>query len=317
MAKLIFLDGKLVPKDEALISVYDHGFLYGDGVFEGIRVYNGRIFRLKEHIRRLYESAHHLMLSIPYTRDEMVNLCIETVRANELRDAYIRVVVSRGVGDLGLDPRKCKQSRVVIIADKIELYPEELYTEGLKVVTVATRRNVADALDPKLKSLNYLNNILVKLEANRAGVMEALMLSSNGYITEGSGDNVFIYRRGFLFTTPIYLGILEGITREVVIDLACREGIPVKEEPFTRHDLYVSDECFLTGTAAEIIPVVNVDGRSIGDGKPGPLTNRLIRLFSETVQQDGVPVYQDRSHGLNSSAGAKFSTDMRSKGDSA
>lgn len=317
MAKLVFIDGKLVPKEEAVISVYDHGFLYGDGVFEGIRAYNGRVFRLKEHIRRLYESAHHLMLSIPYTRDEMVKLCIETVRANELRDAYIRIVVSRGVGDLGLDPRKCKQCRVIIIADKIELYPEELYAEGLKVVTVATRRNVADALDPKIKSLNYLNNILVKLEANRAGVMEALMLTSNWYITEGSGDNVFIYRKGILFTTPIYLGILEGITREVVIDLACREGIPVKEEPFTRHDLYVCDECFLTGTAAEIIPVVNADGRSIGDGKPGALTNRLIRLFHETVQQDGVPVYQDRSPGVINSAGTIASGEMRLKGDSA
>lgn len=288
--RLIFMNGELVPKAEAVISVFDHGYLYGDGVFEGIRAYNGRIFKLTEHVRRLYESAHHIMLPIQYTPAEMEEAIIRTVRANGLRDAYIRVVVSRGVGDLGLDPRKCSLSQVVIIADKIVLYPEELYSQGLKVITVPTRRNIADALDPKIKSLNYLNNILVKIEANRAGVMEALMLSQNGYITEGSGDNIFIYRKGTLYTTPAYLGILEGITRQAVLDLARAEGMPVREEPFTRHDVYVCDECFLTGTAAEVIPVIEVDGRVIGSGAPGPVTLKLMRLFRELTLREGALV---------------------------
>ncbi len=288
--RLIFMNGALVPKAEAVISVFDHGYLYGDGVFEGIRAYNGRIFRLAEHVRRLYESAHHIMLPIPYTRAEMEEAITGTVRANGLQDAYIRVVVSRGVGDLGLDPRKCRNSQVVVIADSIALYPEELYRRGLQVITVPTRRNIADALDPKIKSLNYLNNIMVKIEANRAGVMEALMLSQNGYITEGSGDNIFIYRKGALRTAPPYLGILEGVTREAVMELACDEGIPVREEPFTRHDVYVCDECFLTGTAAEIIPVIEVDGRVIGSGAPGPVTLRLMKLFRRLVQNEGTVV---------------------------
>ncbi len=290
MSRIIFMDGELVPEEKAVISVFDHGFLYGDGVFEGIRAYNGRVFKLVEHVDRLYESAHSIMLPIPYSRAEMIEAVVKTINANGLKDAYIRLVVSRGVGDLGLDPRKCKASRVVIIADKIVLYPDELYEKGLSVITVATRRNVADALDPKIKSLNYLNNILVKIEANRAGVMEALMLTGNGYVSEGSGDNVFIYRKGVLLTPPPYLGILEGITRATIMELAREEGIEVREQPFTRHDVYVADECFLTGTAAEVIPVIEVDGRAIGSGTPGPVTRRLIQLFRELTRTEGVPL---------------------------
>ena len=284
------MNGKLVPEQEAVISVFDHGYLYGDGVFEGIRAYNGRVFKLEEHVRRLYESAHSIMLPIPYSQEEMIKAVVDTVNANKLTEAYIRLVVSRGVGDLGLDPRKCKESQVVIIADKIVLYPEELYEEGLTVITVATRRNIADALDPKLKSLNYLNNIHAKIEANRAGVLEALMTNSQGYISEGTGDNIFIYRKGKLITPPPYLGILEGITREAVIELARQEGIPLQEAPFTRHDVYVADECFLTGTAAEVIPVIEADMRTIGTGKPGPVTRTLMEKFRELTQTTGTPL---------------------------
>ena len=284
------MNGKLVPEQEAVISVFDHGYLYGDGVFEGIRAYNGRVFKLEEHVRRLYESAHSIMLPVPYSQEEMIKAVVDTVNANKLTEAYIRLVVSRGVGDLGLDPRKCKESQVVIIADKIVLYPEELYEEGLTVITVATRRNIADALDPKLKSLNYLNNIHAKIEANRAGVLEALMTNSQGYISEGTGDNIFIYRKGKLITPPPYLGILEGITREAVIELARQEGIPLQEAPFTRHDVYVADECFLTGTAAEVIPVIEADMRTIGTGKPGPVTRTLMEKFRELTQTTGTPL---------------------------
>lgn len=290
MNRIIFMNGKLVPENEAFISVFDHGYLYGDGVFEGIRAYNGRVFKLEDHVKRLYESAHSIMLPILYSEQEMIKAVVDTVNANELSDAYIRLVVSRGVGDLGMDPRKCKESQVVIIADKILLFPEKLYREGLTVVTVATRRNVADALDPKIKSLNYLNNIHAKIEANRAGVLEALMMNSQGFICEGTGDNIFIYRKGRLITPPVYLGILEGITRETVIELAAKEGIQVAEEPFTRHDLYVADECFLTGTAAEVIPVIEVDMRIIGSGKPGPITRRLMEKFRELTQNEGIPL---------------------------
>jgi branched-chain amino acid aminotransferase len=290
VGRLIYLNGKMVPDEEAVISVFDHGLLYGDGVFEGIRAYSGRVFRLVEHIRRLYESAHSIMLTIPLSQEEMIRAVVDTVNANKLRDAYIRLVVTRGVGDLGMDPRKCKTAQVFIIADKITLYPEELYEKGLEVITVATRRNIAEALEPKIKSLNYLNNIHAKIEANRAGVLEALMLTNQGYICEGTGDNIFIYRRGELLTPPAYLGILEGITREAIIELAARAGIPLKEVPFTRHDLYVSEECFLTGTAAEVIPVIEVDQRLIGSGKPGPITKKLIKLFRDLTQSEGTPL---------------------------
>ncbi len=284
------MNGDLVPEEEATISVFDHGFLYGDGVFEGIRAYDGRIFRLKEHIDRLYESAHCIMLDIPLTPEEMEQAVIDTVNANELSDAYIRLVVSRGKGDLGLNPKNCPGCQIVIIAGKITIFPEERYTEGIEAVTVPTRRNVVGALDPRIKSLNYLNNILAHIEAARAGAREALLLNSEGYVTEGAADNIFVYRRGILWTPPVYVGILEGITREAVMRLAREEGIPVEESPITRHDVYTSDECFVTGTAAEIMPIVEVDGRSIGTGKPGPLTQQLTRRYRELVVEEGAPL---------------------------
>ena len=289
---LIYLDGKLVPKSEAKISVFDHGFLYGDGVFEGIRIYSGNIFRLREHLVRLYESARSIMLEIPLTMEEMEEATVETVRANNLQDGYIRLVVSRGAGDLGLDPANCPKPCVVIIADQVRLYPQELYEKGMEIVTVPTRRNRVDALNPKIKSLNYLNNVLVKLEAKRAGVLEALMLNSEGYVCEASGDNVFIVKNGRILTPPGYLGALEGITKNVVMELARKLGYDVREEPFTLHDVYVADEMFLTGTAAEVIPVVNVDGRVIGVGQPGEITKQLITAFREIVTKDGRKVYE-------------------------
>lgn len=291
MGLKIFMNGELVPESEAKVSVFDHGYLYGDGVFEGIRVYNGKAFKLKEHIKRLFDSAHAIMLSIPYSVEEMVENVLQTVRANDLLDAYVRVVVSRGAGDLGLDPQKCKKAQVVIIADKITLYPEELYEKGLQVISVCTRRNIPDALPPQVKSLNYLNNILVKIEATRAGVLEAITLNNNGFVTEGSGDNIFIMKKGKLLTPPSYVGILEGITRETAIDLARDINIHVEETPFTCYDLYVADECFLTGTAAEVIPVIKIDGRTIGDGVPGKVTRELMKLFGEQTRTTGVEVY--------------------------
>lgn len=293
MRKEVYLNGKFVPQEKAAVSVFDHGFLYGDGVFEGIRAYNGRIFKLQEHLVRLFESAHSILLHIPLTLAQMEAAVLETVRRNKLRDAYVRVVVSRGAGDLGLDPRKCSQSTVVIIADTITLFPEELYKKGLSVISVPTKRNIADALDPKIKSLNYLNNILVKIEASQAGVMEAIMMNNSGLITEGSGDNIFIVKKGRLLTPPPYVGVLEGITRAVVMELAQKEGIPVVETPFTRHDLYVADECFLTGTAAEVIPVIEVDGRSIGDRAPGMITKKLMESFRHLTDNNGTDVYSE------------------------
>jgi branched-chain amino acid aminotransferase len=289
----IYLDGQFVPEEEAKVSVLDHGFLYGDGVFEGIRSYNGRVFMLREHLERLYESARSIMLEVPLGMEELEEVTLETLRRNGIRDGYIRHVVSRGVGDLGLDPRKCKNASLVIIASRITLFPPELYEQGLEVVTVATRRNIPDALEPKIKSLNYLNNIMVKMEANRAGVLEAIMLNNQGYVAEGSGDNIFIVRRGKLLTPPTYVGALEGITRRVVMELAAARNMPVREEPFTRHDLYTATECFLTGTAAEVIPVVKVDERIIGDGYPGPISRQLIADFKKLTQTTGVTIYRE------------------------
>jgi len=291
MEKLIFLNGRMVPEKQAVVSIFDHGFLYGDGVFEGIRAYNGRVFKLVEHIDRLYDSAHSIMLPISYTKDEMIKNVVDTVNANNLNDAYIRLIVSRGTGDLGLDPEKCSGGIVAIIADTIALYPKEFYEEGLSVVTVATRSKSVDSLSPQIKSLNYLNNIMVKAEANRSGVLEAIMMTSQGYVCEGSGDNIFIYKKGKLTTPPSYLGILEGITRNTVIEIAKEEGIFVEERPFTRHDLYVADECFLTGTAAEVIPVTNVDTRVIGRGKAGMITLRLMKRFRELTRSEGTPLH--------------------------
>lgn len=288
MGLKIYIDGQLVDKEKAKVSVFDHGLLYGDGVFEGIRSYNGLIFKLNEHINRLFESAHAIMLKIPLSKNEIKEALIKTLKANGLKDAYIRLIVTRGVGDLGLDPRKCSRPTVIIITDKIMLYPDKYYKNGLEIITVPTPRNLPEALNGQIKSLNYLNNILAKIEAANAGVEEALMLSASGYVAECTGDNIFMIKKGKLITPPIYMGILRGITRGAVMDLAVKNKIPAVEEVLTRHDLYNADECFLTGTAAEIIPVVKIDTRSIGNGKPGPITLKLRQEFHKLTKVDGV-----------------------------
>jgi branched-chain amino acid aminotransferase len=279
MGTKVWLNGKLVDREDAKISVFDHGLLYGDGVFEGIRSYSGRVFRLKEHIRRLFDSANGIRLAIPLAADELAKAVADTLQANGLKDAYIRVVVTRGVGTLGLDPNRCQSPAVFIITDRIELYPPELYENGLEIITAATMRNHPNAVNPRLKSLNYLNNILAKIEAIDAGTLEAVMLNHQGFVAECTGDNLFIVRDGVLFTPPIAAGILEGITRDEILAIAEDFGIKVREENLTRHDLYVADECFLTGTAAEVVPVVRIDKRTIGDGHPGPVTKRLAEEF--------------------------------------
>lgn len=286
----IFLNDELVKKEDAKISVYDHGFLYGDGVFEGIRVYNGNIFRMKEHLDRLYDSARSIMLNIPYSLEELTEKMIHTVERNGLKDAYIRLVVSRGAGDLGLDPNNCGRANTVIIVEPLAIFPKHLYETGIDIVTVPTRRNRPDVLSPKVKSLNYLNNILVRIEAHMAGVSEALMLNDQGYVAEGSADNVFIYKKGKLYTPPGYIGALEGITRNAIMEIAEDLGYEVKEEPFTRHDVYTAEEVFLTGTAAEVIAVVKVDGRTIGEGQPGVHTNKLLEQFRKRVVEEGEKV---------------------------
>jgi branched-chain amino acid aminotransferase len=291
MPQWIYLNGSYVQKENAMISVYDHGFLYGDGIFEGIRIYNGNIFKCKEHLDRLYDSAKSIMLNIPLSYLEMKEVLIETVRKNELRDGYIRLVVSRGPGDLGLDPRRSPKANVIIIVEQLAIYPEEAYLNGLKTVSVSTRRNIPDALNPKIKSLNYLNNILVKIQANLAGVGEAIMLNSQGFVAEGSSDNIFIIKRGVVYTPPCYCGALEGITRAAIIEICLKIGIPIKEEPFTLHDVYVADEVFFTGTAAEVIAVREVDARIIGEGRAGPITTRLLKEFRSVVEVDGAKVY--------------------------
>lgn len=289
--KLIYMNGEYVTEENAKVSVFDHGFLYGDGIFEGIRAYSGNVFRLKEHIDRLYDSAKSILLNIGMTKEEMMEKVVETVRVNNMQDAYIRLVVSRGKGDLSLNPVSCKKPEVVIIASTVTLFSAELHERGLKIVTVPTRRNTPDALNPKIKSLNYLNNVLVKIEANLADVSEALMLNSEGYVAEGSGDNLFIIKNGKLYTPPSYVGALEGITRQAIIDIAKGNGYEVLEQPFTRHDVYVADEVFLTGTAAEVIAVSEVDGRLIGQGGQGPITKHLLKEFKQLVTVDGVKVY--------------------------
>jgi branched-chain amino acid aminotransferase len=290
MGQWIYLNGEFVTKENAKVSVYDHGFLYGDGIFEGIRVYKGNIFKLKEHLDRLYDGAKSITLEIPLSYEEMQNAIVETVRKNGFDKLYIRVVVSRGDGNLGLDPRRCFRPNVVIIVEPLALYSEEDYANGLKLISVSTRRNIPDALNPKIKSLNYLNNILVKIQANHAGVGEALMLNKDGYVTEGSGDNIFIVKNGKIITPPCYLGALEGITRGAIIDICHKLGLPIKEEPFTLHDVYTADEAFLTGTAAEVIAVREVDGRIIGEGKAGPITTKLLQEFRNIVEVDGVKI---------------------------
>lgn len=290
MSLQVYIDGEFFPGEEAKISVFDHGLLYGDGVFEGIRSYKGKVFRLNEHLDRLYESAGTIMLQISLSRSEMSAAVLDTLRLNKLEDAYVRLVITRGEGDLGLDPRKCRRSRVIIIADKIALYPPELYAHGLEIVTVPTRSVSAESLNPQIKSLNYLNNILAKIEAINGGASEALMLNAEGYATECSGDNIFIFRNGKLLTPPTYLGALEGITRNIVMDLAGELGLEAREAVFTRHELYNAEECFLTGTAAEIIPVVKADERVIGSGKPGEVTGKLREAFRELTAREGTPI---------------------------
>jgi branched-chain amino acid aminotransferase len=281
MALKIWLDDKLVDEADAKISVFDHGLLYGDGVFEGIRVYNGRVFELQAHIRRLYESAKVIRLEIPMTKDKLISAVEKTAKANEIIDGYIRLVVTRGIGTLGLNPFICENSRLFIIADNIQLYPEELYEQGMKVISATTVRNHPLAIPPQSKSLNYLNNILAKIEALDNNVPEAIMYNHEGYVAEATGDNVFIVRDGVIYTPPTEAGSLPGITRAIVIRLAKKEKLQVVEKNLTRFDLYVCDEFFLTGTAAEVIGIVEIDGRSIGDGKPGPVTKLLRKKFFE------------------------------------
>lgn len=286
----VYVDGHFVPAAEARISVFDHGFLYGDGVFEGIRVYEGTIFRLPQHVQRLYHSAQCLLLTIPLSPEEMCTAIAATVSRRGLPNQYVRAVVSRGAGDLGLDPRLCRHPSVVIIADTITLYPAQVYTDGLELVTVATRRTPTWALDPHIKSLNYLNNILAKLEAQQAGRLEAVMLNAEGYVAECTADNIFFVRQGQLLTPATAAGALQGITRDSVLDVAHELGQRTAEGFFTRYDLYTADECFMTGTGAEIIPVVRIDGRTIGTGRPGPLTAQLRQGFEALCRHDGVQV---------------------------
>lgn len=284
----IYIDGKLCDKDKARVSVFDHGLLYGDGVFEGIRTYDGLVFRLKEHIDRLYKSADAIELKIPLTKMKLIEAVIATLKANKLQDAYIRLVVTRGVGDLGLDPRKCAKPTLLIITDKITLYPKEFYRNGLEIVTATTRRNHPRALDGRIKSLNYLNNILAKIDAIKSGTEEAIMLTHDGYVAECTGDNIFMVKNCELMTPQVSVGALEGITRDAVINIARKLDIPVYEKDLRMEDFYAADEVFLTGTAAEIIPVVKIDRRQISNGKPGEITLRLTEKFRELTKTDGV-----------------------------
>jgi len=285
----IYMNGKFVSKEEAKVSVFDHGLLYGDGIFEGIRAYNRRVFKLKEHVVRMFESAQSLMLKIPLTQEQLCQAIVDTLKANDLVDAYIRPIVTRGVGDLGLDPRKCTGGpSIIIIADKIALYPEKFYEEGLAIITVPTVRNLPEALNPQLKTLNYLNNILAKIEATNLGYDEAIMLDNMGYIAECTGDNIFFVKNGHLYTPPQCMGTLRGITRDAVLEIADKNKIGTHEHVITRHEIWNSDECFITGTAAEIVPVVKIDGRTIGTGKPGKMTLRLIKEFRELIKTEGV-----------------------------
>ncbi|MDI6601463.1 MAG: branched-chain-amino-acid transaminase [Thermoanaerobacteraceae bacterium] len=288
----VYLNGEYVDADKAAISVYDHGVLYGDGVFEGIRAYDGVVFRLEEHIKRLYDNANSIKLNIPISQEEMCRVVVETVKVNQLRDAYIRLVVTRGIGDLGLDPNKCLKPTVFCIADKIAIYPPEMYETGMKVIITNIRRNKGDALDPQIKSLNYLNNILAKIEANNLGYPEAIFLNNEGYVVECTGDNIFIVKDGVLITPPVEVGALVGITRKTAIEIAKSNGIKVEEKLFTPYNLYTADECFLTGTAAEAIPVVEVDGRTIGNGKPGLITKLILAGFKEVIKVKGTKIYE-------------------------
>jgi branched-chain amino acid aminotransferase len=287
----IYIDGKYYDEKNARVSVLDHGLLYGDGVFEGIRAYNGRVFKLAEHIERLYASAKAILLAIPMTPREMTQAVLATCRRNKIRDGYVRLVVTRGVGSLGLNPYTCKGAGVIIIADKIQLYPAEMYQRGLDIITVPTARNLHSALNPAIKSLNYLNNIMAKIEAHNGGCEEAVMLNAAGYVAECTGDNLFIVKGNALYTPPLAAGALHGITRGVVMDLAREDGLAVSEPDLTRYDLFNADECFLTGSGAEIIAAVKIDGRVIGQGKPGPATGRLTEQYRALTKTTGEPIY--------------------------
>lgn len=289
--RLIYIDGEFYPKSQAKVSVFDHGYLYGDGIFEGIRAYNGRIFRCEEHIDRLYKCAKAIALDILLTKEEVTEAMLETVRRNNLKNAYIRLIVSRGVGDLSLSPKKCPKATVVIIADEIQLYPQEMYEKGLNAITSSVRRNSPASLDPQIKSLNYLNNVLARIEADRYGAAEALMLNHEGVVAECTGDNVFIVVDGKVYTPPIYVGALDGITRKMAIEACKRLGIEVYEKEFTLFNLYNADECFFTGTAAEVIAVTKVDGRTIGSGVQGPITEKILEEFRKVTQTTGKEIY--------------------------
>jgi len=285
MSRIIFMNDRLVPEAEARVSVFDHGLLYGDGVFEGLRSYSGRVFRLDAHLDRLWASARAISLEIPLAKETVAKAVIDTLAANKLVDGYVRLLITRGAGSLGLDPNRTKNPQVIVIADTISLYPQEFYEQGLRIVTAATQRVHSAALSPRIKSLNYLNNIMAKLEGLQAGCVEALMLNHKGEVAECTGDNVFVVRSGRLLTPPPDAGILEGITRGAVMELAHAAGIDCREATLTRYDLYTSDECFLTGTAAEVIPVVEIDGRKVAAGTPGPVTARLTADFHALVRQ--------------------------------
>jgi branched-chain amino acid aminotransferase len=287
----IYIDGSFYPEGEAKVSVFDHGLLYGDGIFEGIRIYNGRVFRLQEHLERLWDSAKAICLTIPMTLPEMEAALLETIRRNGLHDGYIRLVVTRGVGNLGLSPDRCPKASVIIIAATIQLYPKEKYEVGMEMVTCSTRRCSPAALSPAVKSLNYLNNSMAKIEANHAGADEGVMLNEEGYVAECTGDNLFILRGGEVLTPPISSGALRGITRRVVFEICAELGIPIREANLTRYDIYTADECFLTGTAAEVIAAIRLDTRPIGDGKPGKMTNKIIARFREVAGSTGTPIY--------------------------
>ena len=283
----VYINGKFYSEKNSKISVFDHGLLYGDGVFEGIRAYHGRVFKLKEHIDRLFYSAKAILLNIPMSKQQLMDATVETCRKNNLSDGYVRLVVTRGAGTLGLNPNRCSNPQVIIIADTIQLYPASLYKKGMEIVTVATTRNHHNAVNPAIKSLNYLNNILAKIEANTAGYEEAIMLNSEGYVAECTGDNLFIIKDNQMFTPSLSSGALHGITRQTSIDLVGELGVSTSEPNLTRYDLYNADECFLTGTGAEIVPVVKIDERKIGNGKPGKITKKLVKAYQELTKVSG------------------------------
>ena len=287
MSEKVFVDGKFYPKEQAKVSVFDHCLLYGDGIFEGIRIYDGCIFRLDAHIERLYSSAKYITLKMPLKPEELKWVCVESCRRNGLTNGYIRLVITRGVGDLGLSPWLCKIPSIICIASKIKLYPEECYTKGIRVVTVPTTRLSVSALNARVKSCNYLNNILAKIEGNNAGCPEALMLDDHGFVVECTGDNIFVVKDGALYTPPVHMGALKGVTRDAIIELARDMDLEVHESPFTRFEIFDADECFMTGTAAEVVPLIELDARPIANGKPGKITKKLNQKYREIVSKEG------------------------------